>query len=283
MIRISAFSDEASEDLTGQIAALKRNGLSLTDVRGINGVNIGAMDVRDAREHARRLAGEGIGVWCIGSPIGKCPVTDEEKNIKDGLSKIANLAHVFGCDKIRIFSFFDAYNDGQRVCDLLSGLVSDAEKEGVTLYLENEKGVYGDTVERVRYILSRVKGLKSIYDPANYVQVGENAAEAYDLVGRNADFWHIKDVVAQTGEIVPAGMGDGHIESVIDGVKGDAVFTLEPHLMEFVGYGGIDDTVLKNRFTFDSNADAFDCACRTLKALIESRGYAPEGGGFVKK
>ena len=37
MIRISAFADEASPTLDGQIAALKRNGLSLIEFRGLEG------------------------------------------------------------------------------------------------------------------------------------------------------------------------------------------------------------------------------------------------------
>ena len=39
MIRLCAFSDEASDSLEGQIAALLRNNIKLTELRSVGGVN----------------------------------------------------------------------------------------------------------------------------------------------------------------------------------------------------------------------------------------------------
>ena len=40
MIRLCAFADEAASDKTGQIAALKRNGIALLEFRSVDGKNI---------------------------------------------------------------------------------------------------------------------------------------------------------------------------------------------------------------------------------------------------
>ena len=39
-MRLCAFADEASANLDGQIEALKRNGIGLIEIRGVDGENI---------------------------------------------------------------------------------------------------------------------------------------------------------------------------------------------------------------------------------------------------
>lgn len=92
-------------------------------------------------------------------------------------------------------------------------MVKIADGYGITLYHENEKGIYGDTAERVAAIKKNVSGLKFVFDPANYVQVGEDVAAALDKSGADAAYFHIKDAIKTTGEIVPAGEGNGEIEN----------------------------------------------------------------------
>ena len=70
-LHIFAFADEASPDMTGQIAAMQRNGISLLEIRGVNGVNVSKISDRTAREVKRQLDDAGISVWSMGSPIGK--------------------------------------------------------------------------------------------------------------------------------------------------------------------------------------------------------------------
>ena len=67
---------------------------------------------------------------------------------------------------------------GERVGGYLNEMAETAERFGVTLYHENEKEIYGDRSERVLEIMKNVKKLKYVYDPANYLQVGEEADTA---------------------------------------------------------------------------------------------------------
>ena len=48
-MRIFAFSDEAASELGGQIAAMKRNGLDGTEIRGVNGRSIVAHTADEAK------------------------------------------------------------------------------------------------------------------------------------------------------------------------------------------------------------------------------------------
>ena len=55
MIRLSAFADEASTDFAGQLAALRRNGIALIELRGLDGKNIADIDERQAESYAAAL------------------------------------------------------------------------------------------------------------------------------------------------------------------------------------------------------------------------------------
>ena len=95
-------------------------------------------------------------------------------------------------------------------------LVEIASEQKIRLFHENEKDIYGDRAERVADLLQNVPGLCSVYDPANYVQVGETP-ENMSKMAALAGYLHIKDVL-RTGELVPAGEGDGMIAELIGSV-----------------------------------------------------------------
>lgn len=71
MIRLCGFSDEAASGLEGQIAALKRNGISLMELRSVGGKNVKDFTIAEATEIRKKLSDNGIFVWSVGSPLGK--------------------------------------------------------------------------------------------------------------------------------------------------------------------------------------------------------------------
>lgn len=282
MIKLAAFADEADKALEGQIAALKRNRASLIELRGIYDKNILAVTEEEANEYAAMLRDNKIGVWSIGSPLGKVKIDEYGDEYREKVRHICRLANIFGTDKIRMFSFYEAYDKSEKVFDALSDMVSIAREYGVELYHENEKKIYGDTVERVLDIRNNVKGLKFIYDPANFLEVGEDSASALDSLHSGTDYFHIKDVIAETGQIVPAGYGDGLIDRLVSRIDGDKVLTIEPHLAIFRGFAEIDGTEMKNKFTFKDNNEAFDAAMTAIKSVLTSCGYKETEEGFTK-
>ena len=240
MIRLSAFADEAANELNGQIAALVRNDIGYIEIRGISGTNIKDITHVQAKEIYNQLDSNGIKVWSIGSPIGKVSINENFESYLDVVKKLCETANVLRTDKMRVFSFFDAYDCPDKVYEYLSRMVETASGYGVELYHENEKDIFGDTAARVEKVLDNVKGLKSVFDPANFLQVDEDVSVAYDKLFYRTDYFHIKDVISATKEIVPAGHGDGKIDNMIKNINKDVVLTLEPHLAIFDGFKSID-------------------------------------------
>jgi len=284
LIRLCAFADEAGSSLQAQIDALHRNGIGLLEIRTVDSVNIGDMTLERAEEVAAILKENGIQVWSLGSPMGKVSL-NEGFDFEEYLSKVEHmckLTKIFGADKIRMFSFFDAYEKKEQVFEYLQKMVEVADRYGVKLCHENEKSIYGDTLARVQELMANVPGLRFIYDPANYIQCGESSAVTLPTLHSKMEYFHIKDVIAETEELVPAGVGDGNIPKLVEMIQGDQVLTLEPHLAIFDGYAAIDNEEMKNRFHFENNDEAFDYAVTALKGILTAQGYKEMNGGFVK-
>ena len=283
MIRLCAFSDEAGSSLTEQIAALKRNNISLMELRSIDKKNVADFTILEAMEYQRILEDNGISVWSIGSPIGKVDINVDFDKYLEKVAHVCELAKIFKTDKIRMFSFFNAYEKETKVYKYLQKMVEVAARYNVFLYHENEKDIFGDIAERVSRIMDNVDGLKYIYDPANYLQCGQPAEKTLALFHKRTDYFHIKDVISETNQLVPAGFGSGMILKLIELIEGDKTLTLEPHLAVFDAYKSIDSTEMKHKFIYASANEAFDAAVNALKTLLIASGYKEENGVFVNE
>jgi sugar phosphate isomerase/epimerase len=281
-VKLCAFSDEADASLEGQIAALKRNNVPYMEMRNVTGKNVTELTLEEAKAVKAKLDANGIKVWSIGSPIGKVDINTDFDEYMKLVRHTCELANILGADKIRMFSFFNAYEQKEKVFAYLEEMAKVALSYGVYLHHENEKDVYGDTLARVQEIMDNVKGLKYIYDPANYLQCGETADDTLNALHAKTDYFHIKDVVVSSGAIVPAGCGDGKIEELVKRITDDKTLTLEPHLAVFEGYSHIDKTVMKHEYSFKNSTEAFDAAVTAIKTILVNAGYTEEGDAFVK-
>ncbi len=100
---------------------------------------------------------------------------------------------------------------------------------------ENEKGIFGDTGERCLDLMKSVNSpkLRTAFDFANFVQVGDDPAKNWPMLKEYTSHIHIKDAKHGTGEVVPAGQGDGSIGPILkdayaSGYRG--FLSMEPHL-----------------------------------------------------
>ena len=282
MIRLCAFSDEAGNSLKEQIEALKRNSISLMELRSIDKKNVADFTIEEAKEYQKIMEENEISVWSIGSPIGKVDIEVDFDEYLKKVEHVCKLANVFKVDKIRMFSFFKAYEKEEKVFEYLRKMIEVANKYNVYLYHENEKDIYGDTLVRVKRIMDNIDGLKYIYDPANYLQCNEKAKDTIEAFFNKTDYFHIKDVISETGQLVPAGYGDGMIEELLSKTKDDKTLTLEPHLTVFDSFKSIDNTEMKHKFTYNNANEAFDAAVKALKEILIKLGYKEENGVFVK-
>ncbi len=281
-VKLAGFADEAGNSLDEQISALKENNVFGLELRSIDGKNVADFTTEQAKEYNKKLVDNGIETWSIGSPLGKAEITVDFNEYADKVKRVCETANIFGAEKIRMFSFFNAYNERAKVIDYLSKMVEIGNSFGVSMCHENEKEVYGDTADRVQDLMDSVKGLKFIYDPANFVQMNEPADKTLEMFHSKVEYFHIKDVIKATDELVPAGHGDGNIQKLVAMLDRDVTLTLEPHLMAFDAFKDIDNTEMKHRFHFGSNREAFSFACTELKKILETNGFSYKNGLFVK-
>lgn len=278
-LRMFAFADEAANDLEGQITAMQRNGLHGLEIRNVAGKNVSNLTVEEAKVVRKQLDDAGLVTWCIGSPIGKIDIVkDDFKQHLEAFRNTLEVAHVLGAENIRLFSFFipkgedaTAYRDEiiarmLRFCEMAKG-------SGVTLCHENEKGIYGDTAARCLDLLQNVKDLRAVFDPANFVQCGQDTLKAWELLAPYVKYLHIKDALA-SGAVVPAGKGIGNLPAIVSAYvqNGGRAVTVEPHLKVFDGLAALERegeaSVVGEAYVYDSNDAAFDAACAAFRKLI---------------
>lgn len=243
--RISAFGDEIADDLHEQLHALRDLHIGHLELRGAWGTNVlhlGDEEVLTIREMCDQ---HGIGISCIGSPVGKSALEQPIEHEMANLAHIFQIAEACATRRVRIFSFYPpdtrtnaSYDQyvGESV-SRLAGLAEMAQHDGFELLLENEKGIVGDTLDRCHAILSAVDSpsLRFLWDPANFVQVGESepTARGWPSLGAYVTHVHIKDAVLADGSIRPAGEGDGQVGELLaklSNIGYDGFLALEPHL-----------------------------------------------------
>lgn len=274
---LSAFADEAGSSLTEQISAMAENGVSGLEIRGIDGRNVTELSLAEAKEIRSRLEAQGLSVWSIGSPIGKINITDCFAPHLDLYKHTLELADVLGAKAFRLFSFFmpkeedpEIYRD--EVLERMSHFAEEARGMDLMICHENEKGIYGDIAPRCRTIYEALPDIGAIFDPANFIQSGQDTMEAWEMLGKYVKYMHIKDCYAD-GSVVPAGKGIGNLPVILEafGAQGGRVLTLEPHLTVFKGLSDLEregERSAVGGFAYPSPRAAFDAAVVSLRAII---------------
>jgi sugar phosphate isomerase/epimerase len=268
---LSGFGDEIDPDPAVQAAVLLALGASHIEVRSAWGANVSELDAGQVAELKEILDGKGLKVSAVASPIGKVDVSLPVEHELDRLKQIISVAQGLDARYIRIFSFYRA--EGQSPEDIredvlarMGALAALAGQSGVVLLHENEKGIYGDTPERVLDIMQSVDSpaLRVAWDNANFVQVGVKPyTDGYAMLRPYLEYFQVKDALSTTGEVVPAGGGDGELDATIAALKADGFAgfaSLEPHLASAHELGGFSGPV------------AFGTAARAFAALAAKNG-----------
>jgi len=272
MLRISAFADEISKDPVEQLDVLESHGIRHIEFRSIHGTNV--LDLSEAQHEEFRslLRSRGFGLSAIGSPIGKIKITDPFESHLERFELAMKIAEFYEAPRIRIFSFYmptgeDPATHRDETMARMKELARRASDRGITLWLENEKGIYGDTAARVHDLFETVNSdsLSHAFDPANYLEVNQPIDEAWNLLKPRVTHFHVKDFDTKTHKNVPAGEGGGEIPRLIaDAVASgyDGFCVLEPHLViAELSYG----------FT---GPERFGDAARALKGILDAKGLA---------
>ena len=267
--KIAAFADEADNRLEGQIEAMLENDVQMLEIRGVDGENIDKISNDKARLIRKRLDDTGLSVWSLGSPYGKISIDDDFTPHLESFKHSLEIADILGAKHIRLFSFYNAKESGP-VLERLASFIKAAEGTDIMLCHENEKGIYGDIAARCLEIHKALPQLRAVFDPANYIQCGQDVKEAWQLISPYVEYMHIKDALPD-GTVVPSGHGIGELPYLISQYTG-SVLTVEPHLSVFKGFDELEtEQKTKHSYCYPDSRTAFRAAVSALKDILERK------------
>ena len=273
---VSCFADEIDVSVDKQIALLQELGIGWIEFRSGDGKGVADYTEKEAEMLMSRLSANGIRISAVGSPIGKIDITQDFEPHFETYRHIVELAGILDTSFIRMFSFFmpegeepDKFRD--EVMRRMDRMVEYAAGRNVVLLHENEKGIYGDSAARCLDLMKLFYGdhFRCTFDFANFVQCGQDTMEAYARLRPYISYIHVKDAMRESGDVVPAGTGDGNVAEILNRLdeEGYAGFlSLEPHLADFAGLKSLEKEV-KERGRTDGE-EAFCTAYRALEKLL---------------
>lgn len=259
MKKISCFADEISPVFSDQLRVMKNLNLRFFEVRTVNDINVMNFSNRTCREIRKQADDNGMTITCVSSPIGKEKVSFPVAESVESVKRAAEIADIFGCRYIRIFSFFkeEGLDNYGLSLKSLSAMAKAAEECGTTLVMEgghNTVGGLGETSERLFKEVNS-PALRCAFDAAAFIGEGDKPYE--NCLGRlmpYIEYVHIKDGRYGDSQKYVVGEGDAQYEKIFNAIKDkDLIFSLEPHLQ----YAGA-----KRGF---SGEEEF---CRAYRALI---------------
>ena len=237
-------TDEVSQDLSKVVKFAVEHGFDGVEVRTI--WNLRPHDlVEKSGEIRRELAGAGLSVSAIASPVFKCSL-ESDREVEDHLrilKRCIELAKALDTLIVRVFTFWRSGSLDERleaVLERFAPAVDIAGDEGVILAVENEPSTHVNNGRRLRQFLEAVgkpSVVRGVWDPGNDVWDPEGERpypDGYSYVRGLFVHVHVKDGRrTEVGhEFVPVGEGEvGWLEQVRalvrDGYSG--YLSLETH------------------------------------------------------
>jgi sugar phosphate isomerase/epimerase len=271
MWTLSGFGDEVSPDLERQCATIDDLGIGHIEFRSAWGANVLDLDDDQLASARQALEAHGIHTSSIASTIGKIAI---EKDFEPRLARFQRalqVADALQAPYIRLFSFFipmgrDPVHHRDEVLRRMAALVRAARGRDVILLHENEKDIYGDIPQRRLDLVESIgtERIRLAWDPANFVQCGVRPfSDGYAMLRPYIEYIHVKDALLGTGQVVPAGQGDGEFPETLQALAAggfEGFFSIEPHLAGHDRTGGF------------SGPELFAHATSAFVGLVEAQG-----------
>jgi sugar phosphate isomerase/epimerase len=233
---LGIITDELTGELDQALSFIAGHNLHWCELREMWGKNIMNSSQEDLDRAKSLLAQNHIRVSDIASPIFKWNLPsmpakaneerDEfkakftEEDADAVLEKSFKLAHFFGTQKVRIFTYWRV-EDPEKAYPLVKARMSKAAelagRNGIVLVIENEHTCNVGTGKELGRLLRDVNSphLRGVWDPGNAAMLGETSyLDGYPAVRGWFSHLHIKDTRknARTGKLEWAPVGGGFVD-----------------------------------------------------------------------
>ena len=241
---LSGFGDEIDPDPVVQLSVLRALGARHIEVRSAWGVNIVDLDDGQLDRLGKLITERGMAVSAIASPIGKVDIDGDPDAELHRLRRAIAAAHRLGSAVPAASSRSTGAptrrprRSGDAVLRRMAGFAALAEAERVVLLHENEKDIYGDIPDRVLDLIESVGSRRAAGGLGQrQLRPGRRAPvhRRLPLLRPYLEYLQVKDAIAGTGAVVPAGEGDGELLATLTALRDDGYAgfaSLEPHLAD---------------------------------------------------
>lgn len=217
-MQLAAITDEISQEFEHALDVMLEYGATGAELRGLWGTNIADLTDDQVTRAKSALRERDMQAVCLATPFFKCDLAPETSNPGEAagamhlatprgleqqmelLTRCIRLAHLFETPLLRVFTFWRkaALTPAieARIVDAFAAPLALAEREGVTLGLENEYACFIGTGAEAARIAATVNSphLKIVWDPGNAYFAGETPfPQGYDAVKPWLAHVHVKD------------------------------------------------------------------------------------------
>ena len=236
-MQVAVITDEIDEDLDRALDVMAEYSVTGAELRQVWGRNIADTTEDDWARIKESLDRHGANVVSLATPFYKCDLPGEAAGGPAGPlhsasarglgDQIALLEHCIAAARffdtrlIRVFSFWKrgplTPEVEERIVDAFAEPAALAEREGVTLVLENEHACYLGTGAQTARVLAEIASpaVRAAWDPGNAYMDGEVPfPTGYEAVRRFVAHVHVKDAALAPGAPTPswACVGAGAID-----------------------------------------------------------------------
>lgn len=233
--KLGIITDEISDELDQALDFITHYSLGYCEIREIWQKNVMTLSQGELNRAKKLIAGHGLRVSSIASPLFKYPLpempahpdgalvfhsTYTDRDSADLLRRSFDIAHFFGAEKVRIFSFWRVAEPEKAypyVRDRLAKAAELASRNGITLMVENEYDLNVGTAKELGRILRDVNSphLRANWDLANAAMMDDVPfPDGYREVAGMVSHVHVKDVKRDpaSGHLTWAPVGNGIID-----------------------------------------------------------------------
>lgn len=237
MMELAVITDEIDADLDHALDVMAEYGVRNAELRQVWDKNIADTTPDDWGRIKASLDAHGARVVGLATPFYKCEMPGETGDGPTGPlhsatarglgDQIALLEHCIAAAKffdtrlLRVFSFWKrgplTPEIEEQIVDAFAEPAAIAEREGITLILENEHACYLGTGAQTARVLAEIDSpaVRAVWDPGNAYMDGEIPfPNGYDAIKEFISHVHVKDAMLAPGAIAPQWtcVGDGAID-----------------------------------------------------------------------